>query len=222
VARAVAHERAEHGGAWLDARAAVGEAFPHEFPAVFKACRTAGLDPRREPIPVAPAVHYHMGGVWTDLGGRTNLRGLYAAGECASTGVHGANRLASNSLLEAAVFGTRAGRAAAADPGGEGPVLPVEAAAVLPPDALARLRRAMDRHAGVARDAQGLTRLAREITALESRHGRALELVTARLVAEAALARRHSRGAHFRTDFPEGEPARHTLTTFAPALMAAE
>ncbi|MFX8508331.1 FAD-binding protein, partial [Acinetobacter baumannii] len=67
----------------------------------------AGLDPRVQPIPVAPAVHYHMGGVWTDLEGRTSVRGLFAAGECASTGVHGANRLASNSLLEAAVFGAR-------------------------------------------------------------------------------------------------------------------
>ena len=118
VARAI-FEQVQHGGAFLDARTAIGAAFPHEFPAVFAACMAGGVDPRTQPIPIAPAVHYHMGGVVTDASGATSLPGLYAAGECASTGVHGANRLASNSLLEAAVFGTRAGRAAAAvrDPG---------------------------------------------------------------------------------------------------------
>jgi len=107
VARAIAAERRAGRGAFLDAREAVGEAFPREFPAVFAAAMAAGLDPRREPIPVAPAVHYHMGGIETDTAGRTTLAGLYAAGECAATGAHGANRLASNSLLEAAVFGER-------------------------------------------------------------------------------------------------------------------
>ena len=234
VARAVAarREAAKHagggdagGGAWLDARAAVGERFPHEFPAVFKACMAAGLDPRVQPIPVAPAVHYHMGGVWTDLDGRTSVAGLFAAGECASTGVHGANRLASNSLLEAAVFGARAGRAAAAvRRGGRPAILPTEPAPALPDDALQALRRAMDRGAGVARDAEGLNLLLNEIAALEAAYGQALELVAARLVAEAALARSHSRGAHFRRDFPELAPARRTLTALAAALalVAAE
>ena len=118
VARAI-FEQVARGGAFLDARKAVGAAFPHEFPAVFAACMAGGIDPRVQPIPIAPAAHYHMGGIVTDATGATDLPGLYAAGECASTGVHGANRLASNSLLEAAVFGTRAGRAAASvrDPG---------------------------------------------------------------------------------------------------------
>ena len=111
VARALHRQIADGRGAFLDCRQAVGERFPEEFPGVFAVCRAAGLDPRREPIPVAPAAHYHMGGVWTDADARTSLEGLYAVGECASTGVHGANRLASNSLLEAAVFGTRAGLA---------------------------------------------------------------------------------------------------------------
>jgi len=225
VARAVALERA-NGGAWLDARAAIGDHFPSEFPAVFKACMAVGIDPRVQPIPVAPAVHYHMGGVWTDLDGRTSVAGLYAAGECASTGVHGANRLASNSLLEAAVFGARAGRAAAQAREGDLPVLAGDPAPVLPAEALRRLRRAMDRGAGVARDAAGLTRLLGQIDALETEHGPALELATARLVAEAALARAHSRGAHFRADFPEAAMARHTMVTLTsaarPALMAAE
>jgi L-aspartate oxidase len=183
----------------------------------------AGLDPRRQPIPVAPAVHYHMGGIETDLSGRTSLPGLYAAGEAAATGAHGANRLASNSLLEAAVFGARAGRAAAAaaDPGTAS--LPAEPAPDLPDAALQALRRAMSEGAGVVRDAAGLTRLTAEIGALEAAHGRALPLVAARLVAQAALARRESRGAHFRADYPQlGAPVRSRVTlTRAPAFEAA-
>ena len=115
VARAIAAELRAGRGAFLDARAAVGEAFPEHFPAVFALCMAAGIDPRRQPIPVVPAAHYHMGGVVTDAHGATTLPGLYAAGEVASTGVHGANRLASNSLVEAAVYGRRAGVAAAAE-----------------------------------------------------------------------------------------------------------
>ena len=135
VARAIHAEREAGRGAFLDAREAVGGHFPDEFPAVFAACMGGGIDPRTQAIPVAPACHYHMGGIATDAEGCTSLPGLFAAGECASTGVHGANRLASNSLLEAAVFGTRAGRAAAL----EGPA-PAPSAAVtaadLPPAAL--------------------------------------------------------------------------------------
>ena len=107
VARAIWRRRAAGEPVYLDARAAVGEAFPERFPTVFAACRRAGLDPRREPIPVSPAAHYHMGGIDVDLSGRSSLPGLWACGEVASTGVHGANRLASNSLLEALVFGAR-------------------------------------------------------------------------------------------------------------------
>ena len=224
VARAVHAERAK-GGAWLDARTAVGDHFPKEFPAVFKACMAAGLDPRTAVIPVAPAAHYHMGGVATDLDGATPVPGLYAAGECASTGVHGANRLASNSLLEAAVFGARAGAAAAREAAvTDLPILPVQAAPELPADALQQLRRAMDRDLAVVRDAAGLTRLLCEVDALETRHGPALELVAARLVAEAALDRTHSRGAHYRADYPgSAAPARTLIPDVRrPTLMAAE
>ena len=213
VARAIAAERRAGRGAFLDAREAVGEAFAHEFPAVFAAAMAAGLDPRRQPIPVAPAVHYHMGGIETDADGATTVPGLYAAGECASTGAHGANRLASNSLLEAAVFGTRAGRAAAlaADPGT--PPLAASPAPDLPDAALQALRRAMSQGAGVVRDGAGLRRLLAEIDALEAAHGRALPLVAARLVAQGALARRESRGAHFRADYPQlGAPVRSRVT----------
>jgi L-aspartate oxidase len=162
-----------------------------------------GVDPRVQPIPVAPACHYHMGGVVTDEHGATTLAGLYAAGECASTGVHGANRLASNSLLEAAVFGTRAGRAAAAEVDPGTPVPHGQPAPDLPDEGLQRLRIAMSRDAGVVRDAAGLNRLLTEIDALTAAHGEAPALIAARLVAACALARTESRGGHFRADAPE-------------------
>ena len=203
VARAIHRQIAGGRGAFLDARSAVGEHFPAAFPAVFAACMAAGVDPRVQPIPIAPAAHYHMGGIVTDAEGRASLPGLFAAGECASTGVHGANRLASNSLLEAAVFGARAGRAAAAEPDPATPVLAAVVAPELPDAALQTLRAAMTRYAGVERDAAGLAALLGVIDGLRAEHGEALALVAARLVAEAALNRRESRGAHFRADFPE-------------------
>ncbi len=226
VARAIHHQIAHHpieggGGAFLDARAAVGKHFPEAFPAVFAACVAAGIDPRTQPIPIAPAAHYHMGGVVTDADGRTSLEGLFAAGECASTGVHGANRLASNSLLEAAVFGTRAGQAAseAADPRTE----PLAAAPApdLPPAALKTLRTAMSRDAGVVREAGGLVRVLALIEQLEHDHGAAPPLVAARLIAASALERRESRGAHYRSDYPQTDAApRRTITHLAERSAA--
>src|SRR6185312_10275720 len=125
--------------------------FPDEFPAVFAACMAGGVDPRSQPIPVAPACHYHMGGIATDADGRSTLPGLFAAGECASTGVHGANRLASNSLLEAAVFGTRAGNAAREETAPATATLRAWAAPDLPDAAIQALRAGMSRDAGVVR-----------------------------------------------------------------------
>ncbi len=212
VARAIHAEREAGRGAFLDARSAVGAHFPDEFPAVFAACMSGGIDPRVQPIPVVPACHYHMGGIATDVDGRTSLPGLYAAGECASTGVHGANRLASNSLLEAAVFGARAGQAAASEPASATPYATVTAPELLPA-ALAILREAMSRDAGVVRNEAGLTRLVGMIDTLEAEHGRCAPLVAARLVAACALARRESRGGHFREDFATaGEPHRTFVT----------
>ena len=212
VARAIHAERAAGRGAFLDATMAVGAHFDREFPAVFAACMSAGIDPRVQPIPVTPAVHYHMGGVATDLDGRTSLPGLLAAGECASTGVHGANRLASNSLLEAAVFGARAGRVARDLTMGGEPLL-AEPMPDLPNAALQSLRQAMSRDAGVIRDAQGLARLIAVLDALEAAHGPAPTLVAAQLIARAALARQESRGGHFRADFPATAlPARTFIT----------
>jgi L-aspartate oxidase len=203
VARAIHRQIAGGHGAFLDARDAVGAHFPEAFPAVFAACMAAGIDPRVQPIPIAPAAHYHMGGIVTDADGRSSLPGLFAAGECASTGVHGANRLASNSLLEAAVFGARAGHAAALERDPRTAALPATAAPELPDAALQTLRAAMTRHAGVERDAAGLADLLTVIDDLEAEYGAALPLVAARLIARAALTRQESRGAHFRADFPD-------------------
>src|SRR6185436_19887220 len=107
VARAIWRRQVAGEGVFLDARAAVGDRFPERFPRVFEICRRHGFDPRIQPVPVAPAAHFHMGGVSVDIDGRTSLPGLWACGEVSATGVHGANRLASNSLLEALVFGAR-------------------------------------------------------------------------------------------------------------------
>jgi L-aspartate oxidase len=159
------------------------------FPNITQALAEVGLDPSRDLIPVAPAAHYTMGGVATDLDGRSSLPGLYAVGECACTGIHGANRLASNSLAECVVFGHRAALAAAAEPAA--PAVPGAA-----PDPLQaplpspRTRAALWRFAGLEREAAGLRRLAAD------------PLPLARLIAAACLAREESRGAHQRRDFP--------------------
>ena len=208
VARAI-HRRITGGHkVFLDCREAVGSAFAERFPTVFAACREAGIDPATQPIPVAPAAHYHMGGIASDRNGRSSLDGLWVVGECASTGLHGANRLASNSLLEGLVFGARAAEDVrgllAAGSDRVMPPAPPLAAQQAPPRLL---REAMSRHAGLERDAQGLTQLLDVITRVEQAgNGDAALLnitATARLVAAAALARQESRGSHWRGDFPQ-------------------
>ncbi|MEM9169889.1 MAG: L-aspartate oxidase [Pseudomonadota bacterium] len=213
VARAVATERAAGRGAYLDARDAVGPSFPTAFPPVYAAARDAGLDPRAETLPVAPAAHYHMGGVQTDLYGRASVEGLWAVGEVASTGVHGANRLASNSLLEAVVFGGRIAEALR-----DGAVIPAVNAAA-PPDRLAlppapapqaaaeQLRRGMADAAAIVRDAAGLARMRSIVRTLRAApdltSGLLSGCVAADLILAGAAAREESRGGHTRSDFPE-------------------
>lgn len=205
VARCV-HRQIQAGkGACLDARAAVGEAFPERFPAVFAACQSARIDPRVDLIPVAPAAHYHMGGVATDLDGFTGIAGLWAVGECAATGVHGANRLASNSLLDGLVFGRRAAQKLKALSPRPVTALHAKPAPVLPGEALQTLRQAMAAEAGVVRDARGLKQLISTLDQLELTFGPAHALVAARFVASAALARTESRGGHYRSDYVEAD-----------------
>jgi L-aspartate oxidase len=192
----VAREIAARGTALLDLRVIDRG----RFPGLMGSLAEKGYDPAAAPIPVAPAAHYTVGGILTDLDGRSEVAGLYAAGESAATGVHGANRLASNSLLECLVFGRRAALAALAEPGLPARVEPPPEAPGSAPVTPA-LRGRMWRDCGVVRDAAGLERLAR-----------AAHLLT-RLIAESALVREESRGSHFRVDFPlESEShARHVV-----------
>jgi L-aspartate oxidase len=226
VARGVFAEIAAGHGAFLDATDTLGAHFAEKFPTVHASCISAGIDPSRQPIPIAPAAHYHMGGIAVDARGRSSLPGLWAGGEVSSTGAHGANRLASNSLLEAVVYAARI----AEDIGG-GAIAKAAwtpAASIhqqndeMPARAESSLRAMMSSHVGVIRDGERLAQAVRAFAAIEREAGNiALRnmATTALLVAASAWARRESRGAHFRTDHPAEQPAldRRTMTTLAAA-----
>ncbi|HLL15295.1 MAG TPA: L-aspartate oxidase [Pyrinomonadaceae bacterium] len=249
VSRAIVAEleRTATRTAFIDMTALDARYLRRRFPKIYDTCLRHGLDITREPVPVSPAAHYIMGGVRTDLDGRTTLRGLYAAGEVACTGVHGANRLASNSLLEGLVFGARAGRAATIDHAGDTLVAPHDdangngaAAGQAMSDAGAgageialavrkRVRRLMWERVGILRSRQSLLRALSEFEQIE--RARSLRApsrnfaTVALLIARAALWREESRGAHFRHDFPERDDARwrvHSIARKGAPVAASE
>lgn len=220
VAKAILDQ--EGGQAWLDATSIGIDLLRHEFPTVLEGAAAVGFDLATERVPVTPAAHYMVGGVRTDVDGRTSLPGLYAAGEVASTGLHGANRKASNSLAEALVYGRRTAEAIARElpsthgPTDEGPHVGVGGPADVP--ALReRMRTAMWQGAGPARTAEGLAGAAAALEALRAELGPVpadqqaaeldLALTTAGLIVDAARLRPESRGGHYRLDHPDADPA---------------
>ncbi|MDF1607742.1 L-aspartate oxidase [Hoeflea sp. YIM 152468] len=228
VARGIFAEIRAGRGAGLDCRTAVHD-FASEFPTVFGYCQAAGIDPAREMIPVIPAAHYFMGGIWTDVNGRTSLPGFWACGECTSTGAHGANRLASNSLLEAVVFSARIAEALKAEIGPDAPatwqdgsVTTTEYLTENDHPNMVALRQVMSAHLGVLRDGAGMREALDTILQLaRDSHSVRFDnvITTAKLIAVCALNRIESRGGHFRTDYPEeqAEWKRRTLLTLEQA-----
>lgn len=229
VARAIYAQTQAGKRPMLDTRAVLGERVKTQFPTVAEACARNGIDPASQPIPVAAAAHYHMGGIATDTDGRASLKGLWVCGEASSTGLHGANRLASNGLLEALVFARICADGIAAETPGAALAEPVEI--TFPPgghppdpDAVAALRRTMTDLVGVVRNGNGLRQALRQIAALEQAHPASPSFrnmcATATLIAASALLRRESRGAHWRADFPEPAPgpARRSFIHLSEAL----
>lgn len=222
----------KQGPIYLDATN-IGTAFPERFPTVFNYAKLAGIDPRTEPLPVSPAQHYHMGGVITDSYGRASLPGLFVVGESASTGLHGANRLASNSLLEGLVIGVRTAQAI-----GRATTVPIEPHRCEVPvgadqvervesvEAEIALRSAMWEYAGVTRDDAGLRKgiaIVEDLGPTLSKGviGRNLADV-AMTILETALARRESRGGHWRSDHPTPDPEGPRHTVIHPTPTARE
>ncbi|MEM5500494.1 L-aspartate oxidase [Ahrensia kielensis] len=230
VARGIFAEVQAGRGAYLDCRTAIHD-FENEFPTVWNYCRDAGIDPSKELIPVVPAAHYFMGGIWTDMDGRSSLSGFWACGECTSTGAHGANRLASNSLLEAVVFSARIADALKAEASfdapsnwQEGSVETDEHLTEAEHPNMAALRETMSANMGVLRNKEGMKEALVRLLELESdSHSLRFSNVvtTAKLMCIAALNREESRGGHARTDFPTENESwkRRTLLKLEQAII---
>ncbi|MBV8067084.1 MAG: L-aspartate oxidase [Candidatus Eremiobacteraeota bacterium] len=223
VARAIFEQQQRGRTVGLEAREAIGAHFPEAFPTVFGFCMAAGIDPRVQNIPVAPAAHYLMGGIAVDEWGRTSLANLWACGETSATGVHGANRLASNSLLEALVYGSRvASDIASARRRSKRLARHVQSVPEAQRDrrsprttaaqALSDVRNVMYSNVGLVRDEAGLRAALARLDDLNAEFGEDAGelrnlLVVGRMIAEAALARRESRGSHYRSDYPQTNEA---------------
>jgi len=232
VARANFYQHQAGNVPMLDTRKAIGANIKDEFISVYRYCQQAGINPVIEPIPIVPAAHYHMGGVATGKDGRSSIKGLWVSGEAASTGLHGANRLASNGLLEALVYAaTCAGGMAQTIDAKQGqkfaPGLKVPQLGFAPVNdtAVMTLRKLMSDKVGVIRNGTGLTQALRTMRDLEAKHGRVSTnfdnmLAAATLIAAAAYNRRESRGGHYRTDYPHQDKnwQHRTDITYAQAL----
>jgi len=223
VARAIWHHRQAGHKVFLDARQALGARFSERFPAITKKCLEAGIDPAREPLPICPAAHYHMGGIKVDEDGRSSIVGLWACGEAASTGLHGANRLASNSLLEATVCAKFVADSVAATNSRKTKPLFDEG---LPRSSdPAPVRPILSKAAGVLRDRDGLREGIGKLYELTIDNGPASDAaLVGMMIAVAALERKESRGGHFRTDYPEHDEAlaKRSTLTLTEALSIAQ
>ncbi|MEJ0094439.1 MAG: L-aspartate oxidase [Methylocella sp.] len=223
VARAVWRRMAAGHQVFLDAREALGLEFTRRFPAITGFCHAAGIDPATQLIPIRPAAHYHMGGIAVDLAGRTSIEGLWACGEAACTGLHGANRLASNSLLEAVVCGRFVAESfAASQPPKRGK--PAFDATPLVASDPAPVREIMSRAAGVLRNEEGLREAAEALLPLAlGGAGSSDPAIVGLMIVIAALRRRESRGAHARTDFPDAATsAQRSVLHLDDALQSAQ